>query len=134
MKKSQTIEPKADEVAAASESPAANEPTAAAAADVPPAIIDPANVTPEQLEELKTLAAKADENWQRLLRTTADFDNFKKRAAREKQDAIRGSLRDLRAPPPCRVARRPVPALPPRNDDSTRRRKCALRRPCLRRL
>ena len=39
------------------------------------------------MEELKTLAAKADENWQRLLRTTADFDNFKKRAAREKEDA-----------------------------------------------
>ena len=51
--------------------------------------IDSTNVTPEQLEELKTLAAKADENWQRLLRTTADFDNFKKRAAREKQDAIK---------------------------------------------
>ena len=52
-----------------------------------PATIEPGNVTPEQLEELKTLAAKADENWQRLLRTTADFDNFKKRAAREKEDA-----------------------------------------------
>jgi len=51
--------------------------------------IEPATVTPEQLEELKTRAAKADENWERLLRTTADFDNFKKRAAREKQDAIR---------------------------------------------
>ncbi len=43
--------------------------------------------TPEQIEELKTRAAKADENWERLLRTTADFDNFKKRAAREKIEA-----------------------------------------------
>src|ERR1035437_10528203 len=43
-----------------------------------------AELTPEQIEELKTRAAKADENWDRLLRTTADFDNFKKRAAREK--------------------------------------------------
>jgi molecular chaperone GrpE len=51
--------------------------------------IDPATVTPEQFEELKTRADKADDNWERLLRTTADFDNFKKRAAREKQDAIR---------------------------------------------
>ena len=33
---------------------------------------------------MKTKAAKADENWDRLLRTTADFENFKKRAAREK--------------------------------------------------
>jgi molecular chaperone GrpE len=51
--------------------------------------LEPATVTPEQLKELKERAAKADENWERLLRTTADFDNFKKRAAREKQEAIK---------------------------------------------
>jgi molecular chaperone GrpE len=51
--------------------------------------LDPGSVSAEQLEELKDRAAKADEHWERLLRTTADFDNFKKRAAREKQDAIR---------------------------------------------
>src|SRR5215468_11061006 len=51
--------------------------------------LEAATVTPAQLEELKDRAAKADEHWERLLRTTADFDNFKKRAAREKQDAIR---------------------------------------------
>jgi molecular chaperone GrpE len=51
--------------------------------------VEPGNLTVEQLEELKQRAAKADENWERLLRTTADFDNFKKRAAREKQDAIK---------------------------------------------
>src|ERR1700728_1729681 len=44
-------------------------------------------LSPEQIEDLKTRAAKADENWERLLRTTADFDNFKKRAAREKIDS-----------------------------------------------
>ena len=44
-------------------------------------------LSPGQIEELKTRAAKADENWERLLRTTADFDNFKKRAAREKIEA-----------------------------------------------
>jgi molecular chaperone GrpE len=43
--------------------------------------------TPEQIAELQSRAAKADENWERLLRTTADFDNFKKRAAREKTEA-----------------------------------------------
>jgi molecular chaperone GrpE len=42
---------------------------------------------PEQFAELTTRAAKADEHWERLLRTTADFDNFKKRAAREKIEA-----------------------------------------------
>jgi len=51
--------------------------------------VEPATVTPEQLRELKERAAKADENWERLLRTSADFDNFKKRAAREKQEAIK---------------------------------------------
>jgi molecular chaperone GrpE len=50
--------------------------------------IDPASVTPEQFEELKDRAAKSDEHWERLLRTTADFDNFKKRAARERTEAI----------------------------------------------
>ena len=49
----------------------------ASAAPLPPP-------TPAEIEELKHRAAKADENWERLLRTTADFDNFKKRAAREK--------------------------------------------------
>lgn len=51
--------------------------------------LEAATMTPEQFEELKSQAEKANENWERLLRTTADFDNFKKRAAREKQDAIR---------------------------------------------
>jgi molecular chaperone GrpE len=50
---------------------------------------DPATLTPEQLDELRERAAKADDHWERLLRTTANFDNFKKRAAREKQDAIK---------------------------------------------
>src|SRR5437879_1158669 len=51
--------------------------------------LEASTVTPEQLEELKERAAKADEHWERLLRTTADFDNFKKRAGREKQEAIK---------------------------------------------
>ena len=42
------------------------------------------NLSPEQFKELSARAAKADETWERLLRTTADFENFKKRAAREK--------------------------------------------------
>ncbi|HEX3628212.1 MAG TPA: nucleotide exchange factor GrpE [Verrucomicrobiae bacterium] len=54
----------------------------------PVAIIEPGSLTVEQLEELKSRAAKADEHWDRLLRTTADFDNFKKRAARERTEAV----------------------------------------------
>ena len=51
--------------------------------------VDVDTITPEQLEDLKGRAEKANEHWERLVRTTADFDNFKKRAAREKQEAIR---------------------------------------------
>ncbi|MGA2863131.1 MAG: nucleotide exchange factor GrpE [Verrucomicrobiota bacterium] len=51
--------------------------------------VEPATVTAEQLQDLKERAAKADEHWERLLRTTADFDNYRKRAAREKQEATR---------------------------------------------
>ena len=71
------------------------------AAAAPPAPADPtpppeevlpleaATLAPERLQELKERAAKADEHWDRLLRTAADFENFKKRAAREKQEAIK---------------------------------------------
>src|SRR5882757_5111067 len=51
--------------------------------------VEAAVLSPEQLEDLKTRAAKADENWERLLRTTADMDNFKKRAAREREEAVK---------------------------------------------
>lgn len=59
----------------------------AAAPEATPTQVTPAALSPEQIEDLKTRAAKADENWDRLLRTTADFDNFKKRAAREKSES-----------------------------------------------
>jgi molecular chaperone GrpE len=45
-------------------------------------------VTAGQIEQLKDQAAKAGEYWDRYLRQTADFDNFKKRAARERQEAV----------------------------------------------
>ena len=53
------------------------------------ATVEAGTANPEQLGELMERAAKADENWDRLLRTAADFDNYKKRAAREKQEATR---------------------------------------------
>jgi molecular chaperone GrpE len=43
--------------------------------------------TPEQLTELQTLAAKTDEYKDNWLRAAADFENFKKRAARERTEA-----------------------------------------------
>jgi len=57
--------------------------TEPAATDLPVA----AELAPEQLEDLKARAARADEHWDRLLRTAADLENFKKRAARERTEA-----------------------------------------------
>jgi molecular chaperone GrpE len=75
---------------AAAQAPATGAPAAAAPATTEPLLpVEPATLTAEQLKELKERATKADEHWDRLLRTTADFDNFKKRAAREKQEAIK---------------------------------------------
>lgn len=54
-----------------------------------------ASYTPEQIEELKNRAATAQENWDRLLRTTADFDNFKKRAIRERTEAAQNATLSL---------------------------------------
>jgi molecular chaperone GrpE len=55
----------------------------------------PPAYTPEQIEEFKARAASAQENWDRLLRTTADFDNFKKRAARERTEAAQNAALSL---------------------------------------
>jgi len=58
-----------------------------AVAPSPEAVAMVPTPTPEQLEDLRNHAAKADEYWDRLLRTTADLENFKKRAARERLEA-----------------------------------------------
>jgi len=49
----------------------------------------PEPLSPELLEDLKTRAAKADEHWERLLRTTADLENYKKRALRDREEAVK---------------------------------------------
>ena len=51
-------------------------------------LLVPAALTAEQVAELKERAAKAEENWDRFLRLAADFENYKKRAARERQEAV----------------------------------------------
>src|ERR1043166_5044045 len=48
-----------------------------------------APLSPEQIEALQAQAAKAEENWNNYVRAVADLDNYKKRAAREKQDAAK---------------------------------------------
>ncbi len=52
-------------------------------------------LTPEQIQELKAKAAKADEHWERLLRQAADLENFKKRAARDRDDSVKRANEDL---------------------------------------
>lgn len=42
-----------------------------------------------EIAELRAQAAKVKETYDQLLRTTADFDNYRKRAARERQDAVK---------------------------------------------
>jgi molecular chaperone GrpE len=59
--------------------------TQAAETEVAP---EPASqLAPEQLAELQTRAAKADEFKDNWIRTAADLENFKKRAARERTEA-----------------------------------------------
>ena len=56
------------------------------ATGVSPEPLETHRLTPEEIEELKEGAAKAKEHWEQLLRTAADFENFKKRVARERQE------------------------------------------------
>ena len=46
-------------------------------------------LTEQQLAELKDTAAKGTQYYEQLLRTSADLENYKKRAARERQEAIK---------------------------------------------
>ena len=72
--------------------PAATQSTGAAAPDQAEALqkgdAPPASGDGQSIDPLKAATAKAAENWDKFLRTTADFENYKKRVAREKQEAI----------------------------------------------
>ena len=48
----------------------------------------PVALTADQTKDLQERAAKADENWDRFLHLAADFENYKKRAARERHEAV----------------------------------------------
>ena len=47
------------------------------------------SISSTELENLKTAAAKADENWDKFLRSAAEFDNYRKRVSREKEELAR---------------------------------------------
>jgi len=74
-----TVETKLETPPVANAAPAAEPPPAATSA-LPGA---------EELAALTARAALADQNWEKYVRAVADLDNFRKRAARERQDAIR---------------------------------------------
>ena len=71
--------------------------TATSAPNTTAGVATPAvsEITPAQLVELQARAAKADEHWDRLLRTAADLENFKKRAARERHEVAQSSAAAL---------------------------------------
>jgi len=71
-------------------------PTEPAPEPTPAAILSPASLPAEaELGALQAEAAQAAEHWDRFLRVTADFDNYRKRAARERQEGIAYANQDL---------------------------------------
>ncbi len=50
---------------------------------------DPVTLSAEDYKALQEQADKAAENWDRLVRLNAEFDNYKKRAARDRTEAIK---------------------------------------------
>jgi molecular chaperone GrpE len=65
--------------------------TSSAAASAPGAApaAAPQAIAQEEVAALKAKAAKADEYWDRIVRQAADFDNFKKRTVRDRQEAVK---------------------------------------------
>lgn len=80
-------EPQAASEDGATPTPAPAEPDPAQAAE--PAVAPPAVLPSPVGEALLTLARERDQNRDRLLRTAADFDNYKKRSKRDQTDAVR---------------------------------------------
>ena len=46
-------------------------------------------ISEPELSQLKAQAAQAAENWDKFLRAAADLENYRKRAAREKEETVR---------------------------------------------
>ena len=64
----------------------------------PTAATDPApneSAPASDAQELATARAQAAENYDRFVRLTADFDNFRKRAAREREEVRRATYESL---------------------------------------
>lgn len=71
------------------EEPPVSEPPTAAEAREEPFAQAASTPSPEELEALRARAAQADEHYHRYLRAVADLDNFRKRATRDREEAIK---------------------------------------------
>jgi len=67
--------------------PNEQEPAASETTEIP-VTVQTTSIPVDQLEELKSQATKATDHWNNYVRTVADLDNYKKRAARERTEAI----------------------------------------------
>lgn len=63
----------------------------------PVTTVAPEPLTAEQIADLQARAAKADESWDRYVRAVAELDNYRKRAARERSEAIQYANESLLA-------------------------------------
>jgi len=70
-------------------------PAAAAAGETPATPTPSAAPTDQELADLRAKAAQAQQHYEQLLRTAADLENFKKRAARERTEASRYATEGL---------------------------------------
>lgn len=81
-----------DTAAHAAGTPAPETPGSETAATPAPEAVDPktpVTITTEELKKFEAAAAEAATLRDQLLRTKADWDNYRKRAQREKEDAVR---------------------------------------------
>ncbi|MCS7337837.1 MAG: nucleotide exchange factor GrpE, partial [Verrucomicrobiae bacterium] len=88
-------QPTTTDAAPTGEPPTAAQPQEAAPPDQTHTTPPQEQIPAEELKALRERAAKADEYWDRLLRTAAELENFKKRVARERQETIKFATESL---------------------------------------
>jgi molecular chaperone GrpE len=74
---------------AASDADVVGSQPASCTTETAPELGAPKPLTPKEIEDLTAKAAQAEQYHDQLLRTAAEFENFRKRSARERSDALR---------------------------------------------
>jgi molecular chaperone GrpE len=54
-----------------------------------------APMSEQELDQLKSRAAQADDHWDKFLRSVAEFDNYRKRVARERDELVRNTRENV---------------------------------------